>query len=344
MRISQICSLVILFFSVANLQAQNDTIYFSASNMIVGEVKDMSRGVLTVETDYSDSDFKIEWQKVKRFHSKEFYNVAFSDRTVLEHVQITTIADGRFAIAGDTSGRIVSTSDIVYMRSLDDKFWSRLSASIDLGYSLTKAENLQQFNTRSALGYKSNRWVISANYNQVRSTQNDVDPIKRLDGSLGANRQLKNSFFIGAKINFLSNTEQLIDLRTTGQLGGGYYIARTNDMYWNAFLGIAFNNENFLQDPASDVPPENRKSYEGVIGSELNLYDIGDLNLMTNVTWYPSITEKGRNRVDLQFDISYDLPLDFYIKSGITLNYDSKPTPGASTTDYVFQTGFGWEL
>ena len=72
MRISQICSLVILYFSVANLQAQNDTIYFSASNMIVGEVKDMSRGVLTVETDYSDSDFKIEWQKVKRFHSKEF--------------------------------------------------------------------------------------------------------------------------------------------------------------------------------------------------------------------------------------------------------------------------------
>lgn len=335
-----------LFFTLVSIsaKAQNDTIYFSDSNIIVGEVKDMTRGVLTVETDYSDSDFKIEWEKVKRFKSKEFFNVALVDRTVLEHVQLTTITDGKMALAGTDSGRVVNTADIVYLRSLDDSFWSRVSASIDLGYSITKADNLEQFNTRSSLGYKSNRWMLAATYNQVRSNQDDVAPIKRTDASVSANRQLKNSFFVGAKINFLSNTEQLIKLRTTGQLGGGYYFARTNNMYWNGFLGIAFNNENFLNDPETVEPNEDRKSYEGVIGTELNLYDIGDLNLLTNATWYPSITEAGRNRVDLQFDVSYDLPLDFYVKAGITLNYDSDPTAGASNSDYVFQTGFGWEL
>jgi hypothetical protein len=74
------------------------------------------------------------------------------------------------------------------------------------------------------------------------------------------------------------------------------------------------------------------------------MYDVGDLNLLTNVRWFPSFTEEGRNRVDFRFDVSYDLPKDFYIKTGITLNYDSQPAPGASETDYVIVTGFGWEL
>lgn len=325
-------------------KAQTDTIFFNENNIIVGEVKEMNRGVLTIETDYSDSDFKIEWEKVKQFKSKQHFNIALSDRRNIQHVEINSITNGKIALSGEAGGEILDIEDIVYLRQLKEDFWSKLSASIDIGYTLTKANNQEQFNTRSSLGYKSSKWIMSATYNQVRSTRDDVDPTKRIDASLSANRQLKNGFFIGAQLNFLSNTEQLIDLRTTGQLGGGYYISRTNNMYWNGFLGLAFNNENFTEVPESNTPSQDRISYEGVIGTELNLYDIGDFKMLANTTWYPSITETGRHRVDLRLDISYDLPLDFYIKSGITLNYDNRPTEGASTTDYVFQTGFGWEL
>lgn len=335
---------IFLVFSSAFAKAQTDTIFFNENNIIVGEVKEMNRGVLIIETDYSDSDFKIEWEKVKRFKSDQYFNISLSNRQNILHVQINTITDGKIAIAGEDGGEILNIEDIVYLRQLKDDFWSKLSASIDLGYTLTKANSQEQFNTRSSLGYKSNKWILSATYNQVRSTRSDVDPTKRVDASIGANRQLKNGFFIGAQLNFLSNTEQLIDLRTTGQLGGGYYISRTNNMYWNGFLGLAFNNENFTEIADSDTPSQDRNSYEAVVGTELNLYDIGDFKMLTNIAWYPSITETGRNRVDLRLDISYDLPFDFYIKSGITLNYDNRPTEGASTSDYVFQTGFGWEL
>jgi transposase len=41
--------------------AQNDTIISRDNNVLNGEIKDMDRGVLTLETSYSDSDFKIEW-------------------------------------------------------------------------------------------------------------------------------------------------------------------------------------------------------------------------------------------------------------------------------------------
>ena len=73
------------------------------------------------------------------------------------------------------------------------------------------------------------------------------------------------------------------------------------------------------------------------------MFDIGDLSLLTKAMAYPSITEAGRWRADFNFDMNYDLPLDFYIKLGFSLNYDNRPVEGASETDYVLHTGFGWE-
>lgn len=58
---------------------------------------------------------------------------------------------------------------------------------------------------------------------------------------------------------------------------------------------------------------------------------------------YPGITAKERFKSDFTLDTKYDLPYDFYIKIGLTINYDNRPAEGASELDYVFQTGFGWE-
>jgi hypothetical protein len=36
--------------------------------------------------------------------------------------------------------------------------------------------------------------------------------------------------------------------------------------------------------------------------------------------------------------------MDFFLSLGYTLNYDNQPAEGATNTDYVLQTSFGWEL
>ena len=73
------------------------------------------------------------------------------------------------------------------------------------------------------------------------------------------------------------------------------------------------------------------------------MYDVGDLSLLSRAAAYPSFTEAGRWRAEMSFDAKYDLPLDFYIRLGFNLNYDNRPVEGASETDYVFQSGIGWE-
>ncbi len=73
------------------------------------------------------------------------------------------------------------------------------------------------------------------------------------------------------------------------------------------------------------------------------MFDYKDFDLNTAVDIYPSMSESGRWRVDYRLDLKYDLPLDFYVKTGITLNYDNRPTAGASDSDYYWKLAFGWE-
>jgi hypothetical protein len=179
-------------------------------------------------------------------------------------------------------------------------------------------------------------WLANAYYNILFSTQDDADDIRRSDGGLGYSYFLPKDWYIPASLSFLSNTEQKLDLRSLVKLGIGKYVIHTNRSYWGFATGATYNNEQY-----SDTITSN--SIEGYFGSELNLYDIGDLDLLTNIAAYPSFTEAGRWRVDMVFDMNYDLPLDFYVKFGVTVNFDNKPVEGAEKTDYIFQTGFGWE-
>jgi hypothetical protein len=146
-----------------------------------------------------------------------------------------------------------------------------------------------------------------------------------------------NNWYFIPSVNYLANTKQNLNYRWNILFGLGNYIIRSNSAYWGINLGINRNHENY-----SDDTPDN-KSWEGYFGTELNLFDTGDLNLFAKIMAYPGITEKGRWRLDSSLNIKYDLPLDFYVKLGGSINYDNRPSIDASEFDYVSTFGIGWE-
>ena len=139
--------------------------------------------------------------------------------------------------------------------------------------------------------------------------------------------------------DFLSNDEQKLKLRSTIKGGIGKYMVHTNRLYFGGGFGLAFNNEKY-----TDEFNTNRNSLEAYAALALNIFDFNDLSLNTDATFYPSLTEGGRYRLDYNLTFKYDLPLDFFIKLGLSYNYDSKPVEGTSNSDYVFQSSFGWEF
>jgi len=333
--------LLVSLFMLAHtdLQAQNDSLVAKNSNMIIGEVKGMDKGVLKMKTAYSDSDFAIEWGKIKKLTTQTEFLISTTEGGRYNG-NLRSGAENEILIlrASDTLAR-VSLAEIVYLRTVKSDFWSKLSASIGLGYNFTKSNNFRQFSLRSTLGYQARKWSANANYNHITSNRDDVEAVERIDAAVAYRYFLRNDWFPLAEVNWLSNTEQNINLRTVSRLGMGKFLKRTNQWFWGVQAGISYNNESY-----SDADIEAQNSAEAFLGTEANLYDIGDLSLLANIVAYPSLTESGRLRFDSNIDLQYDLPLDFFIKLGLTVNYDNRALASDSDYDYVVQTTFGWEL
>lgn len=317
--------------------SQNDSLIFKNGDVMVGEIKSMDRAIIQIETDYSDSDFNIDWNKIQNIHTKTSFFITLTDGAKY-YGNLKSISDSKINILTVDKKVVECTiNDIVFLRQVKKTFWDRLYASIDIGFSLTKANNLRQVTSRSTIGYRAEKWSTDATFNTFRSTQAKVERIERSDGKIDYRYVLPRRWYTIATVILESNTEQKLDLRINAQLGLGRFIIRTNSAYWGTNLGVNRNVERYSSETAD------RNSWEGYLGTELNLYDIGDFSLLSRFMAYPGITEKSRFRSDFTLDTKYDLPYDFYIKIGLTINYDNKPAAEASETDYVFQTGFGWE-
>lgn len=326
------------FLSYLTVFAQKDSIVFSNGDNMVGEAKSLLKNVLVFKTDYSDSDFQIEWDKVAAFYSETTFFITLSNGNRFQGQFRSPTRDSWHIATLDGGSVAVKQDQVVEFKSFSRDFWSRVTASIDANFSLTKANNLQQIGARTALSYTASKWWLKTTYNMLRSTQDEVDPVKRVEGELANRIFLPKDWYVPTILSFLSNTEQFLRLRSNLRAGMGKYVVHTNTSYLAFEGGVSGLNEIY------DSEDQTLKSFELYAGGEWNLYDVGDFSLLTRVVVYPSLTEGGRWRFDYVLDTKYDLPLDFYIKVGLTLNYDNRAVEGATALDYVLQTGIGWEF
>lgn len=346
-----------LFLGIPSLLfSQTDSLTLKNGDVIIGEIKYMDKGVMTFKTDYSNTDFKIDWKKVSKVYSQTKFLITLSDG-MRYNGMINSQNDSLVMITPSISERIMNLkkkkhnqdslfldpvpfpiNTIVYLNALDEGFWSRLSLFFDVGTTLTKANDLRQFTFNMGAGYLADRWKVNLTLNNLRSTQNGTAPIVRNELTLAYNYFLQKDWYLLYNLNILSNTEQLIDFRNSNMVGLGKYLIHTNKVYLGFQAGVNLNSEKFATEPNSS------RSAESFIGSGYNIYDIGDLDLLTSIMVYPSISARDRIRTDLKFDIRYEFKFDLYFKVGTTLNYDNQPVEGASTLDYVFQTTIGWKL
>src|SRR5690606_16505558 len=158
-------------------------------------------------------DFKIEWEGVGKVVTTSSYSVTTSDGT--RHLGwLYSPSTGTVIIYNQDSIPFRCRIDeIVLFNPVKNTFWDNLSASISFGYSLTRAQNLKQLSLRSSIGYKAKRWTSLVSFDAINSTQDDVAPIFRRDGSLTYNYLLPKDWYIPISVTYLSNTEQQIDGR-----------------------------------------------------------------------------------------------------------------------------------
>jgi hypothetical protein len=332
-------SITVLILVSAQAFAQNDSLVMKNGDMMVGEIKELQQGVMKFETDYSDKDFAIEWNKVAEIYSTTTFVISLSDGDRINGTIKTDPTDSSRVLIFERGGmKSARRMDIVFLKKIENTLFGRFDASIGLGLTITTENKLRQINTKGNIGYMGRFWRSNASMDLIRGVQRDTIRTRRTEVILGGQLLLENSWFLSVSANFLQSDEQKYKLKSTTDFSGGNLIINTNKIYLAASGGLAWTNEEFTDDTPI------RNSLEGKAGFELNLFDIEDFRLLTNAFVFPGITEKGRVRFDFKIELKYDLPLDFYIQLGYTHNFDNQPATGASKHFYKFDTTIGWEL
>jgi len=337
MKVLRMLGLVMPLLFTQCLFAQSDSLIMVNGDIVIGEVKSMNKSVLHIETTYSDVDFKIEWEGIKEIFTENYFLVILStgDRTT---ARIKSSSPHHVKLINTEGVQEVSMDSIIYLDQFGDDFMSNFYASLSFGLNLTKANNLRQFSLNGSAGYLAKKWSLDLYFNSINSTQDEIDNIKRTEVGLEYRYILVHKWYLSVAQDFLSNTEQALNLRSNTSLGAGYYPVKNNVFYWGAGAGLNANIENF----SNDTP--DKQSLEAYVGTEVNLFNAEDLSLLSNIYVYPSLTEAGRVRLNYLLNVNYDLPLDFFIGLNFSLNYDNQPAEIGKETDYVFGVTFGWSL
>ena len=318
---------------------QRDTLRLKNKDQIIGEIKSIVTGTLTMETDYSDDDFTIEYDEVSEMIIERRCIVDLVGGGGNRFGYVRSGEPGKVTIYSD-DGRVetFNISAILSLQEVEDKFFSRFSGAIDLGFNITKASNNKQLNISGRLSFTGEKWIFNSNINSLSSTQDNAEDVKRLDANIETLRLLRGNWFLTTELIYLQNTEQALDARWSPNIAIGNMLVSNPKMYFGISAGLNMNFESFVDETLD------KSSTEIMFQADLNMFNFKDLKLTTNLKLFPSITEQRRFRTDFVFNISYDLPLDFYVKLGLTVNYDNQPAIAGTEIDYIFKSGLGWSF
>ena len=319
----------------AGIASAQDVVITTSGDRLVGEIKRVEKDLLIIETDYSDVDFKIDWAKIASIESKRQFIVETFDGKRLSG-SLTPSPDKKPLV--QIAGATVPLTEVSTMQPFERNFWSRFDSGLDFGYSMTRTNSAKQLSLGTNLSYRDERYVDVLFANIFYSSQDNAPKTQRWDLGNDFRRLLGARWYVNTTQDFLNSEEQGLDLRTTIGGGGGRYLMRTSSQHLAAGGGIAWTNENYTDNTPS------KDSAEAYLGTEFMTEKLKITDLITRLTYYPSLTISGRHRLAYRFDLDFNLPGDWYLRIGLFDNYDSKPQEGFSKNDYGWSNAFGFKF
>jgi putative salt-induced outer membrane protein YdiY len=324
---------LLILITAASASAATDVVTTLTGERIVGEIKKVEKDVLTIETVYSDSDFKIEWDQIASLESDRQFLVETFDGKRLSGALKVDPAKKATVLVGSVS---VPLAELAAMVPFERSFWSRFDAGFDFGYSMTQANSAKQLTLGGTLLYRDRQIVDTALANAFKSSQSNAPETQRWDFGNDFRYLLGDRWYANTTQDFMNSDEQGLDLRTTIGGGGGRYVFRSASQHLALGGGLAWTNEKYT-DPAIST----KDSAEAYVGTEFMTEKLKFADLVTRLTYYPSLTIDDRYRINYKFDLDFNLPGDWYFRVGIFENFDSQPPPGLSRNDYGWSNSFG---
>jgi hypothetical protein len=318
-------------------QPKTDVVTLANGDRITGEVVRLDRGQLEFKTDDAGTLY-LEWDKLASVVAMRLVDVSKSDGT--RYLGTLGPAPARsIAVVNDVETTVLPMADVTVIRPIGASFWGKLDGSFDAGFSYSRASGIAQLNINWTTVYRKPEFQagVSASFTQ---TEND-------DGTGGDDRgyvemsylrYISQRWFLAGVSRFESNESVGIKLRS--QVGGaiGPRLVNSNRALLAIGGGIVVNDERGV-----DVEPTQNVEALLMFRWSYFTYDRPKTNIDLSVQYYPSLSNIGRHRLQLDAGIKRELLKDFFVGLSMYNTYDNRPpNPTADTNDVGIVTSIGW--
>lgn len=319
-------------------QAKTDVVSLVNGDRITGEVKRLERGQLELSTD-DEGTIYFEWDKVVSVEAARQFEVETTDG--LRYLG-TLGAGGRrsIVITGLMGPVTLTTTEVTFITPIGRSFWRRLDGSIDAGFSYTRSSEIAQLNLNSATVFRKPAFEarLTASATLIESYGEGGGRDDR--GVLQASYQrFRGKHLVIAAAAAFENNESL-GIRLRSQLGVaiGPRLVNTNRAQLFVGAGLAVNDERGIDtDPTQNV--------EGVLlfRTSYYSYDRPRTNVDVAFQYFPSLTDLGRQRSQLDASVKREVWKDLFLALNLFDSFDSRPpNPASESNDVGIVLSLGW--
>jgi putative salt-induced outer membrane protein YdiY len=339
-----IAAIGLLAWACSALADKTDVVYLRNGDRVTCEIKNLERGRLKVSTD-SMSTVYIEWKDIERITSKELYVVELQDGSRLQGTLPATDAAGelllRSLVSDGAPGKdqSVSMAAVVWLDplKLDEFIVKRWDGSISAGFDMTKANRDTSLSASFDARRRAEDFLLNFNGSVYSRSQDNAEDSLRANFGAVYRGLLEDRWYWAGLGTVERNDELGIDLRSLLGLGYGRFLVQTGRTLWSVTGGLAGVNEQRAGDDA-------QTSLEAFFNTDYEFftYDTPKTTLTTSLTLFPSLTESGRVRGNLEFALRRELIEDLFVEISLYDSYDSKPPEEGEENDYGVVTSLGY--
>ena len=317
----------------------SDVVILRNGDRISGEVKGLSRGKLDFSTDDAGR-LSIEWEKVRSLTSPFAYNVEMGSGESHFGRLVPSERDG-YVVVQDLTADTLRIPSVVEITTLDSGFLQRLKSYLDMGFTLAKANKASTFSLSGSAEYRAADFGSAFKFDSYAQGQEHISTTTRNSARQSVTWYLPERWSLVGLLQFDQNEELSLDHRLTygGSLNRG--LKHTNSSEVTVGAGLVGIQEQF----SSSEGGTSGSSVEGLAALNWNAYrfDTPKLDFSTAVGVFPSLSDLGRVRGQVELRFKYEVFKDFNVGVQFTDNFDSRPPEAdVSNNDYITTLTIGW--
>lgn len=299
-----VAALCCLSFAVS-ARPKTDIIEFANGDRLTGEIRGLSRGMLQVKTDNMGT-VNIEWPSVVRISSDIHFQVENIQGERIFGAVMPSVEPRVLQVAFGRGSQSEAFSNIVRITPVEDTLGDRIKGGLSLGLNYSEASAVSQLNFAGDITYTAEIYRLTGSASLYVTEVSEGTSTRRSDISAAYQRLRDNRWFNWGSLGWQQNEE--LGLKSRVLLGGGIGrdIFFSSQQTLSLTAGPLLSVEEFFDESGQTTSGE-----LGLMGTYSKFkFNDSELDLKVDLGLFPSLTESGRWRAELNSRLRYKLTDD----------------------------------